>query len=112
MITIQQIVDIPASRRISFDLPKTVPSGRASVVLVFDAPDVPYGKIATLPGQDIPRQFPTIEELKAEAARKTTERLADPSRDSLARYAGCLADSRIFEGDTVAIQREMRDEWD
>jgi hypothetical protein len=32
--------------------------------------------------------------------------------DSMKKYAGCLKDSLIFEGDPVAIQRKMRDEWD
>ena len=116
MITFQQTVDIPADRHLTLDLPQTVPSGRVSVVLVFDTPAGAEAETAPA-GADavtriLERQFPTIEELKAEAARKTAARLADPSRDSLTRYAGCLADSAVFEGGPAAIQRQMRDEWD
>jgi hypothetical protein len=28
------------------------------------------------------------------------------------RFYGCLKDSPAFEGDSVAIQHQMRDEWD
>ncbi|MHC6202980.1 hypothetical protein ACYULU_07280 [Breznakiellaceae bacterium SP9] len=34
MITIQQTVDIPASRRLTLEVPREVPEGRCSVVLV------------------------------------------------------------------------------
>jgi hypothetical protein len=30
---------------------------------------------------------------------------------SFAKYAGCLKGSPLFEGDSVAIQRAMRNEW-
>ena len=29
----------------------------------------------------------------------------------LSKWAGCLANSPVFEGDPVEIQRKMRDEW-
>jgi hypothetical protein len=110
MITIQRTVDIPADRRLSLDftVPETIPAGKARVTVLLDNAATqdtdPLARLLSQPS-------PTIEEIKAEAARKTKERLADPSRDSLNRYAGCLADSPAFEGDAVAIQRKMRDEW-
>lgn len=34
------------------------------------------------------------------------------SRDTLRALAGSLANSKAFERDGAAIQREMRDEWE
>jgi hypothetical protein len=31
---------------------------------------------------------------------------------SLFKYAGCLKDSGVFDGDAMDIQREMRREWE
>jgi hypothetical protein len=31
--------------------------------------------------------------------------------ESIKHLAGCLADSKAFVGDSVALQRAMRDEW-
>ncbi len=33
------------------------------------------------------------------------------SKKSLLRFAGCLADSKTFAGDPVAVQKALRDEW-
>jgi hypothetical protein len=106
MITIEKTVEISADGRLHLDLtlPKSVPSGKTSVVLVF--PDqktpLPY----------TPEPFPTIEELKAEAGQTTAERVAEMERtgvDPLARFAGSLKD--IFPEDGLEYQRKMRDEW-
>jgi hypothetical protein len=114
MITIQRTVDIPADRRLLLDLPKAVPSGMVNIVLVVSSVDTPSEISAN--NSAIPHvlshTFPTIEEIKAEAARKADERMANPQMDPLLRYAGCLKNSGVFEGDAVAIQRKMRDEWD
>ncbi|MDR2434749.1 MAG: hypothetical protein LBD47_09300 [Treponema sp.] len=53
--------------------------------------------------------FPTLEELKAEARRKTAERLDDPSGDSLQKYCGCL--KGVFLEDGVECQWKLHDEW-
>ncbi|GMO61784.1 MAG: hypothetical protein Ta2A_08100 [Treponemataceae bacterium] len=115
MLTIQQTVTIPADRRIFFDLPDIVPTGKTTIALIFSAPEPVAAKKDTSAdggGFVDSAAFPTIAELKAEAARKTAKRLADPSMDSFRRYAGCLATNKTFEGDPVEIQRKMRDEWD
>jgi hypothetical protein len=112
MITIQKTVDIPADRRLIVDLPEAVPSGRVNVCLVFDpsaetAAPVADGARARL----LSHEFPTIEEIKAEAARKGAEREAAIKAtgvDPLQKYCGCLKD--VFDEDGVVIQREMRDE--
>jgi len=33
------------------------------------------------------------------------------SKKSLLRFVGCLADSKTFAGDPVAVQKALRDEW-
>lgn len=33
------------------------------------------------------------------------------NQKSLLRFAGCLADSKTFAGDPVAVQKALRDEW-
>ena len=38
MMTITQIVDIPANRRIFIDVPHEVPTGRASLIIQYPAP--------------------------------------------------------------------------
>jgi hypothetical protein len=38
-MTIQQTVEIPASHRLTIDVPKEVPAGKASILLFFDNSD-------------------------------------------------------------------------
>jgi hypothetical protein len=116
-MTIQQTIDIPASRRLYLELPDTAPTGHAEIQLTISLVP-PHAKAA--PGDErlekLLKPFPSLEELKfeelkREAAEKTLRRLADPANDPMRKYAGCLKDSSVFEGDPVDIQREMRDEW-
>ncbi|MDR2588753.1 MAG: hypothetical protein LBC67_04935 [Spirochaetales bacterium] len=120
MITIQKTVDIPADRRLTVDLPKTIPSGRVNVRMVFDTPAEPaapdMAETAPAAGDAVSRllshTFPTIEEIKAEAAQKAAKREAAIKAtgvDPLQKYCGCLKD--VFDEDGVVIQRRMRDEW-
>ncbi|MDR3335923.1 MAG: hypothetical protein LBT16_01850, partial [Treponema sp.] len=108
----QQTVDIPADRRLFLVLPDTVPSGKTNLTLTFtpaqSSPEQGPGDFAYLL-RDSPK---TVKEAIAEAKRKTAERLENPEKDSMKKYAGCLKDSPVFEGDPVEIQRKMRDEWD
>jgi hypothetical protein len=55
-----------------------------------------------------PESFPTIEELKAEAAARFAE-MERTGVDPLAKFAGCLKD--VFPEDGLEYQRMMRDEW-
>jgi hypothetical protein len=117
MITIQQTVDIPASHRLTLDVPQEVPEGRASVVLVFSEAKEKPGNPAENRRQEIIdahifAPFPTLEELKAEAERKTAEQQAyfeATGKDPLQKYCGALKD--VFDEDGVVIQRRMRNEW-
>ncbi|MDR1095986.1 MAG: hypothetical protein LBL31_06325 [Spirochaetaceae bacterium] len=110
MITIEKTVDISEDGRLHLDLtlPKTVPSGKTNVVLVFPAAETSEFEVRETPPPYIGEHFPTIEELKAEA----TVRFAEMERtgvDPLAPFAGCLKD--VFPEDGLEYQRRMRDEW-
>jgi hypothetical protein len=105
MVTIQQTIDIPADRSVHFDirLPETVPTGMASIVLVFPGSKKPE---ASRPYE--PKPFPSIEELKAEAAAKYAKML-ETGVDPMAKFAGTMKD--VFAEDGVTYQQRMRDEW-
>ena len=116
MITIQRTVDIPPDGRLVLKLPKTTPRGRVRVVLTLDTPAGAAAEPAPAAENTAARllnhQFPTIEELKAEAARKAAEREAyfkATGKDPLQQFCGCL--KGVFDEDGVTIQRKMRDEW-
>ena len=90
------------------ELPKTVPSGRISVCLVFDTAQNVFEHAPN----GVAPHFPTIEELKAEGRRKAEARRAAITAtgvDPMQKYCGCLKD--VFDEDGTAIQRRMRDEW-
>jgi hypothetical protein len=89
-------------------LPKAVPSGKISVVLVFPAAETPDPGDQEPPPPYTPEPFPTIEELKAEAAARFAE-MERTGVDPLARFAGRLKD--FFPEDGLEYQRMMRDEW-
>ncbi|MDR1106872.1 MAG: hypothetical protein LBL44_10995 [Treponema sp.] len=83
-MTIEQIVDIPADRKIIVELPPTIPTGAARLKL-----SVFHDKRAAEKPVKMSRQM----------------------RKLLTLY-GCLRDDPVFEGDPVEIQRKMRVEWD
>jgi len=101
-MTMIQTIDIPASRKITLTLPETVPTGKMNIRVLFQKP----GKKAPKPAYT-PQPFPTLEELKEEAHRKTLEREAS-GRDPWTEIYGCMPDAF---GDAVQYQRELRDEW-
>ncbi|GHS85138.1 hypothetical protein FACS1894103_6420 [Campylobacterota bacterium] len=114
-MNIQRTVEIPASRKLTIDVPREVPLGR--VVLTFTpkpksvkTESAKQEKSHWTPEPRLPRVH-TIEEAIAQAEAQAARRLADPSIPLFNGMWGCLKDSKAFEGDPVAIQREMRDEW-
>jgi hypothetical protein len=114
MMTITQTIDIPASRKITLTVPETVPTGRVSLRVLFQIPEQraakprrPARKNAAPKLAYTPQPFPTLEELKEEAHRKTLEREAS-GRDPWAEVYGSMPDAF---GDAVQYQRELRDEW-
>ncbi|MDR2477314.1 MAG: hypothetical protein LBD18_05985 [Treponema sp.] len=121
MITIQRTVDIPADRNLSLDLPKTVPSGRVNVCLVFDTAEETAASAAAetaSAGDDavsrlLSHKFPTIEEIKEEAALKAAKREAiikAMGKDPIMELRDSFKHAPFAGVDGVAYQREMRDE--
>jgi hypothetical protein len=104
-MSVTQTVEIPASRRLTIDVPSEIPTG--SVILTFTpaaarmSPERKYD-IAPLPGGNAR----TVEE----ALQMAEEKAADPNRKPISRLFGTC--KGIFGGDGVAYQRAVRDEWD
>lgn len=102
-MTIQQTVDIPASRKVHFDviLPETMPSGKAKVILDF-SPVAP---------QSNPSPGNALEKALKEAGEKRLYNQAHP--EEIRALRGCLKDSPIWDGlDGLAYQRKIRNEWE
>jgi len=95
-MSVTQTVDIPASRRLTIEVPGEVPTGR--VFLTFSAAP-PANSSRTPP----PRTA-------AEALEMAIERSADPNREPISRHFGTLSPTTY--GDGVEYQRAIRDEWD
>ena len=113
MITIQRTIDIPPDRRLVLELPKTIPRGRVDVVLTLDTPADPAAAEDAV-SRLLNHQFPTIKELKAEAARKAAEREAyfkATGKDPIQELLDSMDGSAFAGVDGVAYQRAIRDEW-
>ncbi len=67
--------------------------------------DIIIERLKTAPPEVVDQIYALMEtaERQAEASKPTKRRLSD--------LFGSLKDSKTFEGDPVAIQRAMRDEW-
>jgi hypothetical protein len=55
----------------------------------------------------LPEDFP----LGEAELRVFSPQPAGKTYEAIKHLAGCLADSKAFAGDSVALQRAMRDEW-
>jgi hypothetical protein len=118
MMTVQQTINIPSDRWLHMELPKTVPSGKFDLRLIFTPMQTEAAKweapiAPNLAKKQHDNQPLTVAEARTEIARKKLCRRQDPSyEDSSHKYAGCLNGRNVFKGDPVEIQRKMRDEWD
>jgi len=104
-MSVTQTVEIPASHRLTIEVPREVPEGKA--ILTF----TPASAKKSPDQRPVPSPLPggnarTIEEAMQIAAEKA----ADPNRKPLSRLFGTC--KGIFGGDGVAYQRAIRDEWD
>jgi hypothetical protein len=137
VMTVEQTVEIGADRRISLDLtvPETVPGGKTQVVVLFipqtaatgtgkseGEPQAGFG-LGTVPAEQ-------LKKLLADSAQPSDKSYNVPldlreaqiaisfnsgkshKDKSFIKHAGCLKNSHLFQGDSVAIQKEMRSEWD
>jgi hypothetical protein len=69
----------------------------------------------TAPSRTVSPGFPPAyspaEALRVSAERSAARR-ANPALHTMGKYKGCLKDSLNFGRDGMAIQREMRNEWE
>ena len=104
-MTVTQTVEIPASHRLTIDVPREIPEGKAILAFTPTAarmsPERKYDT-APLPGGNAR----TVEE----ALQMAEEKAADPNRKPISRFFGILSPNTF--GDGVAYQRAIRDEWD
>jgi len=92
-MTMTQTVEVPASHRLTIDVPREIPAG--PTVIAFTPAKKPAGKTNR-----------TLED----ALRRAAEKAADPNRRPLSHFLGILSPNTY--GDGVAYQRAIRDEWD
>jgi hypothetical protein len=92
-MTIEQIIDIPANRKISLEVPWSIPQGKT--ILSF----TPVSTVST---------FGNSPRTTQEALQMAEAKAADPDRKPLSRHFGTL--KGLWDGDEVAYQRELRDE--
>jgi len=104
-MSVTQTVEIPADHRLTIDVPREIPMGRA--VLTFTPASVQKSKEQRYDTDPLPGgSYNTVEEAMQAAAEKA----ADPNRKPISRLFG--KHKGIFGGDGVAYQRAIRDEWD
>jgi hypothetical protein len=111
MTMFQQTVTIPPDRRLYLELPKTAPSGRVEIAIVFNSIQPREAQRPELPAE-FRESMRTLEDCKREAAEKRALREAE-GRGIFDGAAACLKDAPPFFGgiDGVAYQRNLRDEW-
>jgi hypothetical protein len=122
-MTMQQTIEIPADRRVYFDLPKTTPTGHAEVQITITLSPAPKKRepvmglemftpeqLKTLISDNVPALPESCEvNDRREAFLALAWQRGKPHKEhSLFQYAGCLKDSGIFDGDSMDIQREIR----
>jgi hypothetical protein len=128
VMTLEKTVEIGADRHISLDftVPETLPCGETQVVVLFIPEPAARAAKSGL-------GMVTVEQLKKllvngaqpfsethnapldlrEAQMAISRNSGKSHKDmSFTKYAGCLKDSSLFKGDSAAIQKEMRSEWD
>jgi hypothetical protein len=125
MITIQRTVDVSDSHKLTIDIPPEIPAGK--ICLTYSAVPaspaetertalkaIPADQIKTLLRDDdtVPRRYSNRAQDLREARLSIAFQYGRPHENqSYAKYAGCLKDSGVFTGDSIAIQEEMRREW-
>ena len=92
-MTMTQTVEVPASHKLTIDVPHEIPAG-PTVIAFTPAKKSAVGKTNR-----------TLED----ALRRAEEKSADPNRRPLSHFFGILSPNTF--GDGVAYQRAIRDEW-
>jgi hypothetical protein len=69
----------------------------------------------TTPPRTVSPCFPPAyspEEALRVSAERSAARRSNPALNTMEKYKGCLKNSPNFSGDGMAIQRELRNEWE
>jgi hypothetical protein len=105
---IEQTVDIPASHRLTLDVPREVPAGRARITFTpaGDGEAEARRLIEELKRRELPRPH-TVEQ----AVKQAEQEAARPERAPLSSCFGIMKDSPLAQSG-AAYQRSIRDEWD
>jgi hypothetical protein len=103
-MSITQTVEVPASHRLTIDVPREIPAGKT--ILTFTPAFVQKSDQRHNTAPLTRGSYSTI----AEALQAAAEKSADPNRKPISRLFG--KHKGIFGGDGVAYQRAIRDEWD
>jgi hypothetical protein len=107
-MTIQQTVEIPASHRLTIDVPQEVPAGKATIIY---SPEPAADQAAPAGRRKIPDELlPLVQE----AARRAERERTDPAyRAEIAEiYRKCQEGGPILGGiDDMEFQRMVRDDW-
>jgi hypothetical protein len=111
-MTIQQTIDIPASRKVHFDvvLPQDIPYGRADVILDFKPAAIPNGGTGEYPVMD-----DELARLVAEAGRRAERERTDPvyRQQVMDRFKRAQEGGPIFGGISAEdFKKECNDEWE
>jgi hypothetical protein len=112
IMTIQQTIDIPASRKVHFDitLPEDAPYGRTEVDLDFKP-----AAAHEIPTEGSPLMDAKLAELVAEAERRAERERADPvyRQKVIDSFRKAQEGGPIFGGvDGLEYQRKCRNEWE
>ncbi|GHV96728.1 hypothetical protein AGMMS50293_30480 [Spirochaetia bacterium] len=92
-MSVTQTVEIPANHRLTIEVPREVPVGKARITLTSETE-------VSGDGFRIP--------LVSWFQKRREERF----RRAVIGVTGCLANNPAFKGNAVEIQRRMRAEWD
>jgi hypothetical protein len=126
IMTIQQTVDIPASRRLTIEVPREIPMGR--VMLAFTpvpaGDETPAGNEAAILAEEarireLSGKYPvhvcsTLAEAETAMASQNTPKGREAFKQMLKRTHGAFKDGKAWgKGvDVDAKIRALRDEWD
>jgi hypothetical protein len=107
-MTIQQTVEIPASHRLTIEVPQEVPAGKATITY---SPEPAFGQTVPAGRRKIPDDLlPVVQE----AARRAERERTDPAyRADIAEIRRkCQEGGPILGGiDGMEFQRMVRDDW-
>jgi hypothetical protein len=107
-MAIQQTIEIPASHRLTIEVPQEVPAGKTTITY---SPEPEAGRAVSAGGRKIPDDLVAVVQ---EAARRAERERADPAyrAEIAAIQRSCQEGGPILGGiDGMEFQRMVRDDW-